>query len=301
MNLLITGAWNHSDDQLNKIRSMGHHVVLMQQEKGDLPCPAEEIEGVICNGLFLYHDIGLFRALRYIQLTSAGFDRVPLHYVESHGIELHNARGVYSIPMAEFAVGGVLQIYKQSRFFYENQKNGKWEKHRGLLELNGKTVLIVGCGSVGTECAKRFGAFGCNVIGVDVVSVDSPAFNQTCSIEGIAELLPAADVVLLSVPLTKETEGLFDARLFAQMKDGAVFVNLARGRLVDVDALLGNLGRLGGAVLDVFPEEPLDPASPLWDEEKVILTPHVSFVGDNNAKRLSKLIFRNLETKNEND
>ena len=105
MNLLITGAWSHSEDQLNTIRSMGHHVILMQQEKDDLPCSADEIEGVICNGLFLYHDIGSFRSLRYIQLTSAGYDRVPLDYVGSHDIKLHNARGVYSVPMAECVVG----------------------------------------------------------------------------------------------------------------------------------------------------------------------------------------------------
>lgn len=123
MKLLITGAWKCTSEQLNQIESMGHSIVFMQNEKEELPCPYEEVEGIICNGLFLYHPIESFTALRYIQLTSAGFDRVPMDYIQAHGIKIYNARGVYSIPMAEFAISGVLQLYKQSRFFYENKKS----------------------------------------------------------------------------------------------------------------------------------------------------------------------------------
>ena len=120
----------------------------MQWENKKLPCEYEWVEGIVGNGIFLSHPIEKFKNLRYIQLTSAGYDRVPLDYVKEHQIETHNARGVYSIPMAEFAISGVLQLYKQARFFDNNQKNHQWIKHRGLLELNEKTVCIVGCGSV---------------------------------------------------------------------------------------------------------------------------------------------------------
>ena len=164
-----------------------------------------------------------------------------------------------------------------------------------MLELFGKRVLIVGCGSVGRACAERFSAFGCETSGVDVVSVDSPLFDRVFPIGEIGNVLPEYDVVVLSLPLTPATERLFDARLFSRMKDGAVFVNLARGALVDLPALLDRLPRLRGAVLDVFPEEPLDPSSPLWDEENVILTPHNSFVSDGNAERLRRLIYQNLK------
>ena len=178
MKLLITGAWKCTSEQLNQIETMGHSVIFMQNEKDELPCLYEEVEGVICNGLFLSHPIEKFTSLRYIQLTSAGFDRVPVDYVQAHGIAIHNARGVYSIPMAEFAISGVLQLYKQSRFFYENQKKSVWGKHRGVLELYEKTVCIVGCGNVGTECAKRFQAFGCNVIGVDLYPREDNAYEK---------------------------------------------------------------------------------------------------------------------------
>ena len=142
MRLLVTGAWKCTQEQLNNLEQLGHEIIFLQNEKDELPCSYEEVEGVICNGLFLYHAIENFTSLRYIQLTSAGFDRVPMDYVQAQGIEIHNARGVYSIPMAEFAISGVLQLYKQAKFFYRNQKNGIWEKHRGLLELYGKTVCI---------------------------------------------------------------------------------------------------------------------------------------------------------------
>ena len=113
MNLLITGAWTGAKDYIEQIENEGHAVVFLQYEKDDLPCAYEWVEGVICNGLFLTHSIEKFVNLKYIQLTSAGFDRVPMEYVAEHNIEIHNARGVYSIPMAEFAVAGVLQLYKK--------------------------------------------------------------------------------------------------------------------------------------------------------------------------------------------
>ena len=118
MELLVTGAWKYTEDQLNKIRNMGHSVTVLQDETDDMPIPYESIEGVICNSLFLHHDISKFTSLRYIQLSSAGLDRVPLDYIKKHSIELHNARGVYSIPMAEFAIWGVLQLYKQGSFHH---------------------------------------------------------------------------------------------------------------------------------------------------------------------------------------
>lgn len=294
MNLLITGAWTGSKDYINQIENKGHAVVFMQYEKDDLPCAYEWVEGVICNGLFLTHPIEKFVNLRYIQLTSAGFDRVPMDYVTEHNIEIYNARGVYSIPMAEFAVAGVLQIYKQMDFFRENQKKHAWNKHRGCLELFGKTVCIVGCGSVGTECAKRLGAFGCHVVGVDLYPREDAHYESMVHLNELDSVLPRADVVVLTLPLTEETMHLMNRERFALLKDGAVLVNIARGAVVDSEALIENVDKLGGAVLDVFEEEPLDANSPLWDMENVIVTPHNSFVGDGNQSRLKEIILGNI-------
>ena len=295
MKLLITGAWKCTSEQLNQIEAMGHSIVFMQNEKDELPCSYEEVEGVICNGLFLYHSIEKFTSLRYIQLTSAGFDRVPMDYVQAHGIAIHNARGVYSIPMAEFAISGVLQLYKQSRFFYENQKKSVWEKHRGVLELFGKTVCIVGCGNVGTECAKRFQAFGCKVLGVDLYPREDNAYEKIYSLSSLDEALLQSDVVVLTLPLTEETRYMINEQRFAKIKDGSVLVNIARGAVMDEQALIKALDKkLLGAVLDVFEEEPLSADNPLWKKGNVILTPHNSFAGDGNADRLYQVILENL-------
>ena len=260
-----------------------------------------DIEGVVCNGLFLYNDIRHFKKLKYIQLTSAGFDRVPIDYINEHEIKIYNARGVYSIPMAEFALCGVLQLIKQSRLFYKNQNNHIWEKSRTLGELSGKTVLIVGAGNIGSEVAKRFSAFDASVIGVDITDDDRKYFDKVELLDNLDEQLKIADIVILTLPLTDSTRGMFDKSKFDLMKKSSIFVNIARGPLVVESDLINSLKSddISGAVLDVFGEEPLNENSPLWDMDNVILTPHNSFVGENNNKRMFNVIVNNLEKRNE--
>ncbi|MCD8012203.1 MAG: hydroxyacid dehydrogenase [Lachnospiraceae bacterium] len=296
MHLLVTGAFTWTEDELNKLKALGHEVIFMQQESDLLPCDSEWVDGVICNGLFLSHPIEQFENLRYIQLTSAGYDRIPMDYVKAHGIQIYNARGVYSIPMAEMAICGVLQLYKQSKFFFENQKEHRWVKHRGIQELCGKTVCIVGCGSVGAECAKRFKAFGCRMLGVDIKPYESKLFEEMVSLDEFDSVLGHSDVLVLTLPLTDETRGMMDFEQLKKMKIGAVLVNIARGAVVKTDALMDALGdNLRGAVIDVFEEEPLGADSLLWNMENVIVTPHNSFIGDGNHERMLNVIYRSLE------
>ncbi len=300
MKLLLTGAATYTESQLASLRSMGHEILYVQDERVPLKeqgIDPTDIEAAVCNGLFLYNDLSEFAKLRYVQLTSAGFDRVPLESMLEKGITVHNARGVYSAPMAEFAISGVLQLYKQSFTFLKNQYAHCWEKVRDLKELCGKTVGIVGCGSVGQACAKRFSAFDCRVLGVDVVAMDAPFFDKVYLLEELNAVLSQSDVVVLTLPLTNETRDLFDQKRFDACKTGTVFVNIARGAVVVQRDLVTALleGRLGGAVLDVFETEPLEADSPLWDMKNVILTPHNSFVSEGNNERLFNVIKENLE------
>ena len=290
MNLLITGAWIDAKQYIAEIEETGHKVVFLQQEKDPLPCAYEFVEGVICNGLFLYHPLSRFINLRYIQLTSAGYDRVPMEEVERRKIEIHNARGVYSIPMAEFAVAGVLDIYKGMDQFREQQKRHEWVKNRHIRELAGSRVVIVGCGSVGTECAKRFMAFGCQVIGIDVFVRNDCNFDTIKELKELQAEAEKADIMLLTLPLTKDTKGLIDEQILSSFI--GILVNIARGGVIDQKALET---WKGAAVLDVFEEEPLDGGSPLWEKQNMIITPHNSFIGDKNAVRLKDLILNNLE------
>ncbi len=297
MKLLVTGALRITPEESAELEKLGYEIYFMPDERVAVPdnIPCEEIEAIICNGLFLYTPPDKFPKLRTVQLTSAGLDRVPMDYMDAHGIKVFNARGVYSAPMAEFAVCSVLGFYKRSAFFSAAQSEHRWEKHRGLEELGGKRVVIVGAGSVGRACADRFRAFGCEIIGVNRrTAVDG--FDKIYSISDIRAAVSAGDIVIFCLPLTKETEHIANAELLCAMKDGAVIVNISRGGIIDTDALITELksGRLRAA-LDVFEQEPLDAGSELWNLPNAVITPHNSFVGDGNRARLFSLIINNLK------
>ena len=293
MNILMTGVFQLNSNELAELETAGHIVFVHPDERAPVEQP-ERYEAVVCNGLFLYNPIERFTNLRLIQLTSAGLDRVPLDYIHAHGIELHNAAGVYSIPMAEFAVCGILQLYKQSRFFAANQKTNRWEKHRSLLEMSAKRVCVLGCGDVGREIAKRLKAFDCRITSVNRTVRVLPDFDEVLPLDKLPDVAAACDILICCIALTPETRGIVSKRIFDRLSADAIFVNVARGTLADESALTAWLQNGGHAVLDVFEEEPLSENSPLWDMESVILTPHNSFVGDGNRARLWKTIRKTL-------
>lgn len=294
MNLLITGAWSAARTHIPKIESMGHQVVFMQQEKDSLPCDYAWVEGIICNGLFLTHPIERFVNLHFIQLTSAGYDRVPMDYVKKKQLTIHNARGVYSIPMAEHALAGVLALYRRLPMCYENQTRREWIKQRDCLELCGKTVAIVGCGSVGDECAKRFMAFDCHVLGLNRTVRDNPHYHEILGLDQLDVAIERADILVISVPLTQETFHLINEERLSRMKRTAILVNVSRGAVVDTQALETAMPKIGGAVLDVFEQEPLGEESLLWSMKNILITPHNSFVGEKNQERLAQVILKHL-------
>lgn len=296
MKTLVTGALQLNQEQRELLELQGLEITLHPDERAPVADP-ELYEAVVCNGLFLYNPIERFTALRHIQLTSAGYDRVPLDYIGAHGIELHNAAGVYSVPMAEFAIGGILQLYKQTAFFRANQSAHRWEKHRGLLELAGKTVCIAGTGDVGREIAKRLKAFDCKVIGVNRTVRAFKEFDQVLPLPELLAVVRDCNILIVSMALTEETRGIVGAGIFNILQPGAVIVNVSRGALIDEPLLIEWLQseHSGGAVLDVFAQEPLPESSPLWAMENVILTPHNSFVGEGNHDRLIDVVKMNLK------
>lgn len=297
MKLLVTGAFTITAEQFDMLSSLGCEIMFQKDERGKPECDFSEADAVICNGLFLYHDISEFKNLKLIQLTSAGLDRVPTEEIKRRNIALFNARGVYSVPMAEFALSGVLSLYKHLNTFYESQKSHIWQKDRNLHELCGETVAVVGCGSVGTECAKRFSAFGTRVIAVDITKPKNEVYSDFYNIKDIKKALDIADVIVLTVPLTDETRNMFNEDMFSCFKENSVLVNISRGAVVNENDLINALEsrKLSGAVLDVFENEPLDESSRLWDMNNVIITPHNSFVSSKNNARLFSLAYDNIK------
>lgn len=296
MKVLLTGAFAYTAQQFSALEKIGIDIDFLQYEKDEIS-ECEKYDAVVCNGLFLHHNIEKFKNLKYIQLTSAGFDRVPMDYVKKNNIKIHNAAGVYSIPIAEHTVLKVLELYKKSKNFYKNQENHLWEKERDVFELYGKNVAIVGCGNIGKEIAKRFKAFGTIITAVDIVPVKCEYIDGYENISNLKTVLGTSDIVVLTLPLTGETKGMINKNYFTAMKKSTVLVNVSRGQIVNQNDLICALenGDVYGAALDVFEEEPLDENSKLWDLENVLITPHNAFVGEGNSGRMFEVIYNNLE------
>ena len=295
MRLLLTGAYPHSREQLERIQSLGYEITFLQDEREEVS-EASEYEIVVCNQLFLFQDIRKFKKLRSIQLTSAGYEKVPMEYLKEKGIQLFTAEDAYSIPAAEWVILKILEFYKKSRQFYEAQKEHSWQKQRDILELSGKTAVIIGIGNAGKEVARKLKAFGVHIIGVSRNRTDSDLLDENETIEHLDEVLGRGDIVVITVAYNEETRHLIHQNRIAHMKDNCVLVNVARGAILDETALIQAVfeGKFLGVALDVFEEEPLSAQSPLWEFDNVSITPHNSYASDRIQERLSAIIMKNL-------
>ncbi len=193
----------------------------------------------------------------------------------------------------------LLSLSRELRFYAREQEAARWTRAGSgdAFALQGKTLLVVGLGGIGTEIARRGHGFGMRVIATRRSDTPGPDFvEQLGRSEDLLAMLPEADVVAIAVPLTTETESLFDAKVFAAMKPGAILINVARGKVVDTSALLDALrsGRLGGACLDVTEPEPLPSDHPLWREARVLITPHVASDAELTDERATALLRENL-------
>lgn len=297
MNLLLTGCFDYTTIQIDRIKSLGYKVYFLQQEKDELPLPASEIDATVCNGLFLSHDISEFENLKFIQLTSAGLDRIPLDIIKERGIDIYNARGVYSTPMAEWAVFRVLEYYKRGWFFRQEQESGRWTKHRDLREIAGRKVAVVGAGNVGQEVAKRFQALGAETTGFDIHTNATSHFDKMQLTSQLLDTISEYDIIVITAPLLPSTKGLISREVLNRLKENAVLVNIARGGLIDEEALCETLSKRKDlfAALDVFVQEPLPHNSQFWHLDNVALSPHNSFVSDGNNRRMFEVMYGNLK------
>lgn len=298
MNLLLTGCFKYTADQLEAIKSLGYQVYYMKSELYDeLPLPAEFIDATVCNYLFTAKDYNDFTNLKLIQLTSAGLDRVPVEEIKAKGCKLFNARGVYSTPMAEWALFRVLEKYKQGWFFKKEQEKKCWTKNREVREIFGIKVAIIGAGNIGSEVAKRFKALGAVVDGYDIYTNCTHGFDNMLLIDTFKLNVEKYDVVILTAPLLPSTKGLISRDILKSLKNEAMLVNISRGGLIDEQALIEVLSERQNlyAALDVFEKEPLSKESPLWSLPNVAVSPHNSFVSNGNNERMFNVIYSNLK------
>ncbi|WP_243463119.1 D-2-hydroxyacid dehydrogenase [Mesobacillus boroniphilus] len=283
--------------------------------KKEFPQVSFEFHKGIKEELFLHAEIFLtygedlteeliFKAdkLKWIMVMSAGLDRMPFEACKKRGILVTNVRGIHKIPMAEFTIGMMLQHVKQMRSLWTNEQAKAWERKLPMGELYGKTLLILGIGTIGGEVARLAKAFNMKTIGVNRSGREAEWADEIFTMDNYREAMPEADFIVSVMPSTNETRHFLDASDFEIMKDTAVFINIGRGDLVKDDVLTAALQekKIAHAYLDVFYEEPLIESHPFWTMENVTVTPHISSLTKNYLTRSFEIFKHNLHTYNKN-
>ena len=240
--------------------------------------------------------------LRWVHATSAGAGEVvrtaklPPEALER--VTITTSSGVHAIPLAEFAILGLLAIAKDLPRFAEDQRARAWpELRHPLRELDGQTLFLIGVGEIGRETARLAKAFGMRTVGIRRSPKPPPEhIDEVHGPDRLAELAGRADAMVVSLPLTDQTAGLIDRATIEALPPSCIFVNLGRGGVVDEPALVEALqeGRIAGAVLDVFATEPLPQDSPLWALPNVLVTPHAVALSARENERIAELFVANL-------
>lgn len=272
------------------------------QIHGDAPASAFAEAEVLLLGTVpssaLDHILSRTPRLRWIHSASAGVDRIARSAVRDRALTVTNARGVFSRPIAEYVVMMSLAIARRLPQLLELQRERTWQPLRGR-ELGELTIGIVGYGSIGHEVAGLLRPFGCRIVATRRRPERGAGEGVGVELHGLDrlnEVLAMSDIVVVAAPLTEDTAGLIGAEQLAQMREDAWLINIARGRLLDELALRRALeaGWIGGAVLDVFNEEPLPADSPLYRTPNLVITPHTSWASDRVVERSVELFVDNL-------
>lgn len=216
--------------------------------------------------------------LKWIMVISAGMEKMPFKEIGEKGIYVTNARGIHKTPMAEYAISMLLQVLRNAKTLYDNQKEHIWDRRVRMQELKGKTMLILGTGAIGQEVARLAQAFGVTTVGVSRSGKPVAHFDENHQTKDLESLLPHAELVVSVLPSTRETRGLFKYEYFQQLPSHSIILNMGRGDLVKSEDLLKAVRNqeIAHAILDVFEEEPLPAEHPFWEEENITITPHLS-------------------------
>lgn len=245
-----------------------------------------------------------FPVLKWIQLTSAGYDNVDLKYIEEHNIIITNTRGVMNISIAEDIMTKMMYFSRCIKKIIHNMQEKKWDDFNQnpwmcqcYTDLYGKNLGILGYGAIGTELAKRAKAFEMNIYAYSKTVKELPYADRILTgQDGLCEILKTCDYIVVALPLNNATFHLLSDDSFKIMKQSAILINIARGPIVDEQALYNALitKQIAGAALDVFEEEPLPKSSNLWELKQVLITPHKAGMGDSWQGLLSRLLETNI-------
>lgn len=238
--------------------------------------------------------------LRWLHVFNAGVDNPVFGRILARGVRITTSSGSTARPIAQTAISGMLLLARPWRRWLDARSRRAWEPvppEEVPADLEGQTITVVGLGAIGSEIARLARAFGLHVTGVRrSPATGAEPVDELVHPRDLDGVLPRTHWLALACPLTPETRGLIDARRIALLPPGACILNVARGEVVDEDAMIAALqtGRLGGAYLDVFAVEPLPPESPLWEMPNVFISPHNSAAAQGNEARVAAIFQRNV-------
>ncbi len=290
-------TYDYGKENMKAIENLGYNILMINEKNIVYQEEMRDVEVLVCYNPFDTLDISKMTNLKWIQLSSIGVDQAPKEEVVKRNIILTNNKGGYSIPMGEWVVLKMLEIYKKSTTFYQQQKNKIWKMDTFLLELYGKKVAFIGTGSIAQESAKRLQGFDVEILGINTNGSDTEYFNMCYPISQLDEILAISDIVILTIPHTIKTHHLFNQQRLLKLKKDAVLINVSRGSIIDEEALISTLsqGHIMAVALDVFEEEPLAKDSPLWSMENVLITPHNSWISEMRNQRRFQMIYDNMK------
>jgi len=237
--------------------------------------------------------------LKWLHAFNVGVDHPIYTEMLDRGVRVTTSAGSTADPIAQTAITGLLMLARPFQQWLTAQRERRWEPIRTHLprDLRGQTAIVIGLGHIGSEIARLARAFGLIVIGIrrSPRNPDDPV-DELYPPERLHDVLPRADWLILACPLTPETRRMISAEALARLPEGAGLINIARGEIVDEEALIASLrsGHLAGAYLDVFEQEPLPAESPLWTLPNVFVTPHNSPAASGNEGRVYRIFIDNL-------
>ena len=291
---------DYGKEKFDKIKELGYETIYYNENTITNNDDVDTADILVTYNPFKTLDIGKMKNLKYIQTTSIGIDQIPIEKTISKDIIIANNKGGYSVPIGEWIVMSILEVYKNSKKFYEQQLNKKWKMNFSISELTGKNIGFIGTGTLATEAAKRLQGFDVEIWGVNTTGYHKEYFDKCFVSNEMDEVFKNCDVVVATIPATKDTLGIINKDKFKIMKDDSVFINVGRGNIVNQKDLIKYIKKFRCVVLDVFENEPLDKDSELWTFDNIIITPQNSWVSDKNKERTFDMIYNNLKNYIEN-
>ena len=286
---------NYGEEKFDKIRELGYETIYYNENVVTNNEEVDDIDVLVTYNPFKNLDINKMKNLKYIQTTSVGIDQIPLDKILNRDIIIANNKGGYSVPIGEWIVMTILEIYKNSKKLYEQQSNKKWKINFKVSELTGKKIGFIGTGTLATEGAKRLKGFNVEIWGVNTTGSKKEYFDKCFSSEQMDEVFRNCDTIVCTIPATKDTLGIINKDKYEIMKNDSVFINVGRGNIVNEKDLIQYMHKFRGVALDVFENEPLDKDNELWNFDNIIITPHNSWVSDKNDERTFNMIYNNLK------